>query len=129
MVNHGDGPTCSALNCSMSKTRGLSPEGKQISTAWPGADTLMFKMVTFCTAARHVLHCLLWLKVVGVITSYAEPMFLSSRRSQPCTKIGIKHIHQAAFKHLLHVLWSYNEFNTLLSAVLMIQSRDFPVVT
>lgn len=46
------------LFCFELKTHGLSPEGEQISTAWSIADTSVLKMVTFCTAARHVLPCL-----------------------------------------------------------------------
>lgn len=37
-----------------------------------------------------------------------------------------RYINQPALKH---VLPSHNEFNTLLSAILMIQSRDFPIAT
>lgn len=54
----------------------------------------------------------------------------STKRPQPCAKAQLsickEHIHQATFKHLSRMLQSHNGFNTLLSAILTIQSRDFP---
>lgn len=78
-VGGGGSPTYSALNCSMSKTHGLSPEGEQISTAWPTTDTSMLKMVTFAqlhAMCYNTVCGLLWLKVANATLSWSY----SSRR-------------------------------------------------
>lgn len=121
----GGGPTCSALNCSMSKPHGLSPEGEQISTAWPIADMLMLKMVT--SAQLHATCCAVYgLKVVEIIT--ATLSWRSSAGQTDFSELGScnKHIHQPAFKHLLHMLWSYNEFNTLFVSRINDSRKGFP---
>lgn len=76
----------------------------------------------FCTAARHVLQHRLWSVVVEGGERYAELILLLTTLSRN-RLIGFKHVHQPALKHLFHMLWSHNEFNTLLSAV----SSDFPI--
>lgn len=91
----------------------------------------VFKVVTSAQlhAMCYTVHGLLWLKAMDIISATLN-WCCSSEHSRSCMKIVcftcMKHIHQPAFKHLSQMLQSCNEFNTLLSALLMIQSRDFP---
>ena len=84
------------------------------------AHRVFKKWSLFATAARHVLHCLLWLGLVDIIASWTY----KKKKNRPfsesgwCIKCNVKTL-----------VWSRTEFNTLLSAVLMIHTRDIPLLT
>ena len=91
--------------------------GGQISTVWP--IVFLKKMVTFCHSCAP---CVALSVVVGVgghhrlvnVQKKPRPFSESGR----CIKCNVKTL-----------VWSCTEFNTLLSAVLMIHTRDFPLLT
>lgn len=78
---------------------------------------------------RGVVRGPFWLKAADISAATLDSRSFV-KRPQPCVKARLsickEHIHQATFKHLSKMLQSHNGFNTLLSAILMIQSRDFP---
>lgn len=57
VLNHGEGPTCSALNHTKIKSHSLSPKEEQAGAVHPGRHACQhWKNGHLSTAARHVLH-------------------------------------------------------------------------
>jgi len=106
----------------------LSPEGPPISRRGPAqACTLMLKM-----AISAQLHAMCYTVCCGWRWWTSSQQSLLTAPSAVYVMWLFQrflHASKTFIKPLLHMLWSYNEFNTLVSAVLTIQSRDFPFIT
>lgn len=135
MLNHGEGPTCSALNHTKIKSHSLSPKEEQAGTVHPGRDACQrwkkwspqhscAPCVALSVASSG------WRQWTPSLLRRADvPSQNAHSHAWKCLFFQIssrRYINQPALKH---VLPSHNEFNTLLSAILMIQSRDFPIAT
>lgn len=91
MLNHREGPTCSALNHTKIKSHSLSPKEEQAGTVHPGRDACQRwkKMVT--SAQLRAMCCTFrgkfWLKAVDAIA--ATPSWRSlTKRPQSCMKMS-----------------------------------------
>lgn len=141
--------TCSALNCSVRKTSGLSTQGNRSGRRVPSQTNADVKNSVCVTACPSLLHsctpcvalsggCYYWRHWTSSPLHWAEPVCYSSK-AMYISSLFTRHLlnglmcsyitHSTCINAIRQIVCKAvysccNEFNTVLSAILTIQSRD-----